>query len=84
MNLMTKDDFPVERKGISGRWTERGRSGDGNGGWAHVPTEREPSTAIFLFFKMSPVIGGRAVEGRKVGRGKVGGGRGLKEGGRGL
>ena len=54
--------------------------GDGNGGRVDVPTEREPSTAIFLFFKMSPVIaegsgggGGREREGR--------GRRGLKEGG---
>jgi len=53
--------------------------GDGNGGGGvHAPTEREPSTAIFLFFKMSPVIGesGRGERGReRGGRGR----RGLKE-----
>ena len=43
------------------------------GGWAHAPTEREPSTAIFLFFKMSPVIG-ESSRGGKGGRGRVKGG----------
>ena len=47
--------------------------GDGNGGWVDVPTEREPSTAIFLFFKMSPVIAESSGE-EEVGRGRVGGG----------
>jgi len=45
-----------------------------------APTEREPSTAIFLFFKMSLVMAesGRGRRGReREGRGS----RGLKEGG---
>lgn len=75
---MTKDDFPVQRKrggcqdgGVGGQR----RGGDGNGGGGvHAPTEREPSTAIFLFFKMSPVIGESGREGGEVGRGEVGGG----------
>ena len=50
---------------------ERGWVVTETGEWVDVPTEREPSTAIFLFFKMSPVIaessgggGGREREGR--------------------
>lgn len=43
----------------------------GGRGWAHAPTEREPSTAIFLFFKMSLVIAER-VEERRSGEGRSG------------
>ena len=75
MNLMTNDDFPVRRKGGLERrcWGTERVGGNGNGGWAHAPTEREPSTAIFLFFKMSPVIG-ESSRGGKGGRGRVEGG----------
>ena len=52
---------------------QRERGGDGNGGRAYAPTEREPSTAIFLFFKMSPVIA-ESRRGSEGGRGRVGGG----------
>jgi hypothetical protein len=72
---MTNDDFPGGRKGGC-----QDGGGGGNGGWADAPTEREPSTAIFLFFKMSPVIGGgRGGRGglERESRGR----RGLKEGG---
>lgn len=79
MNLMTKDDFPGERRGRQNGDVERerGRGGDGDGGRGYAPTEREPSTAIFRFFKMSPVIGESSRE-REGGEG--GSGRGLKEG----
>ena len=75
---MTKDDFPVERKGVSVRTVASGDreegEGDRNGGGAYAPTEREPSTAIFLFFKMSPVIVGSG----RGGRGREGGGQGRR------
>jgi len=70
MNLMTKDDFPGSGRGRQDGG-EGGMGGDGDG--VDVPTEREPRTAIFLFFKMSPVIA-RSGGGEEVGRGKVGGG----------
>ena len=64
---------------MSGRRCRGGdRDGDSNGGRGHSPTEREPSTAIFLFFKMSAVIG-ESRRGRR-GREREGQGRrGLKE-----
>jgi len=47
--------------------------GDGNGGGGvHAPTEREPSTAIFLFFKMSPVIVESGRGGERSGEGRSG------------
>jgi hypothetical protein len=79
MNLMTKDDFPVvQRKRCvcvrtEGSGDREEGEGDGNGGRVDAPTEREPSTAIFRFFKMSPVIG-ESSRGGEAGREEVGGG----------
>ena len=59
---------------MSGRRCRGDGDDNGGNGGGHAPTEREPSTAIFLFFKMSPVIGESKRGGGEAGRGKVGGG----------
>lgn len=47
MNCMTSEDFP------GGSELEYGA-----GGVVHIPTEREPRTAIFLFFMDAAIIDG--------------------------
>ena len=70
--------FLLNRKGVGVRTGVSGDreegEGDGNGGGVDSPTEREPSTAIFLFFKMSPVI----AESSRGERGRERGGRGSR------
>lgn len=62
---MTREDFPDSGRcfQLASPWNDIGKNAD-----AHTPTEREPSTAIFRFLRISPVIR----KGRKAG---------IKEGG---